>query len=229
MRTTSFIGVLLLVVASAQATTTQYVTVQVETDGQTYSQQFNIDTPLTRAAILGTGDGSVTFTSLNWAFEHDPQVDLRFEVVAGSSPSTITISSMVVGFAPLSNPQAVATSSLTLTGNSNGASLTGLFAGQNAYRATYNGSTDWAYLNGSFSTGSWTSQTVSGRQPTVGLFTINDTLTSIQSEYKFTLSAFDQASGTSTFYVQPVPEPLTMIAFGMGIAGVGGYIRRRLQ
>lgn len=35
------------------------------------------------------------------------------------------------------------------------------------------------------------------------------------------------AGGTSTVTVSPVPEPMTMIAVGMAVAGLGGYIRKR--
>ena len=50
-------------------------------------------------------------------------------------------------------------------------------------------------------------------------------------EFALTSTAnFDQfAQGTWSLQTEtsPVPEPLTMLAVGMGIAGLGGYIRRR--
>ena len=41
------------------------------------------------------------------------------------------------------------------------------------------------------------------------------------------LYSWDGATSTGT--LSPVPEPLTMIAVSMGIAGLGGYIRRRTR
>jgi hypothetical protein len=114
----------------------------------------------------------------------------------------------------------------------NGATLTGLESGGNAYRAIYNGGTSWTSLNSSFAfTKPYDSQAQSDRDPASGMGLIPDTLTSIQSEYSFTLSANDQASGTSVFNVQDpaVPEPLTFVGVLTGLAGLGGYVRSRTK
>lgn len=168
---------------------------------------------------------------LTWCEDEDPRISLHFSVTAGSSPTTFTISSSVVSFAPIANPEAVASSSLTLTDtNGNGASLTGLEGGGKSFRAIYNGGVTWVRLNSSFSDSvPYDGQIVSDRYPISGFQIISDTLTSIESEYKFTLSAFDEASGTSTFNVQPIiPEPITVLSVGTGIAGLLQYARRRL-
>jgi hypothetical protein len=65
-------------------------------------------------------------------------------------------------------------------------------------------------------------QVESNREPICAMGDMADTLTSIQSEYQFTMSANGQASGTSTFDVQPVPEPLTTFAFRQGWRDLAG-------
>ena len=224
-------GSLAFVLTSPVRGTTGYpITLTVQSGSNSVTEVF--DQPVVTGDsvdVYASGNLIAKVNELESPSDSDPIANLYFDVQAESTDTTFTISSSVVNFSAITNPQAVASSSLTLTDDEgDGATLTGLEIGGKAYRAIYNGSVSWAYLNSNYSfADSFDSQTENDRNPASGFTVIPDTLSSIQSEYSFTLSANDEASGTSTFSVQPVPEPLTMIAVGMGIAGLGGYVRRR--
>jgi hypothetical protein len=158
--------------------------------------------------------------SLNFVEDFDPYIRLNFAVTAGGSDTTFTLNSTVVSFATLTNPLAYASAGLTLTGDDNGATATGLYAGGKNYQAIYNGSSVYGNLVNSFSVGN-TTATLSERLPTSGWQTIPGSVSSIQSQFKFTLSAADSASGTSRFEVM-VPEPATL-----AILGLGGLLLRK--
>jgi hypothetical protein len=234
LRDVLIIGSLAFMLASpAHGTMTYPVTLTVQSGSETVSEVFtqSIDTQV--EVLSGSGSCIATILQLNNTVDQDPAVNLRFSVVAGSTDTTFTFSSPVVNFDAISGPSAVTSSSLTLTdSDGDGATLTGLESGGTAYKAIYNGGTVWATLNPSYSFATpYDSQAESNRDPLGGMGTIPDTLTSIQSEYSFTLSANDQASGTSMFSVnsQVVPEPLTFAAVLTGLAGLGGYVRNRTK
>jgi hypothetical protein len=228
-------GVIAMFAPSAQANLSYPVTFSVQCGTELVQQDFSQSVSSQVEILDPAGRCVAKVFELNWDYAGDPSVNLHFSVQAGDMDTTFTVSSSVVSFAALPNPQAVASSSLTLTDtDGNGATLVGLEGGNKSYKAVYNGNVAWASLNDGFSvTDPFDGYTESDRQPTNRLQTITDTLTSIQSEYSFTLSAWDEASGTSTFNVNPpvippaVPEPLTMIAVLMGLAGVGRYVRER--
>ena len=159
-----------------------------------------------------------TLTSLTVTIETDPQVALGFAVVALEGLDTaFTITTTAVPFAALSNPDAYATASITVTDrNDNGASATGLHTGTKSYEARYNG-LPWADLVDPVNAGPKDSETGLERRPAFppDIFeTISDSVSSIEAEYKFTLSAGDAASGTSKFEV--IPEPATLLLLGLG-------------
>jgi probable HAF family extracellular repeat protein len=54
-----------------------------------------------------------------------------------------------------------------------------------------------------------------------------DQALAINDEGQIVGDGYNSLTGETAFLLTPVPEPLTMIAVGMGIAGLGGYIRRR--
>ncbi len=170
-------------------------------------------------------DGSID--SLKLTVNADPEVGIEFGVRAGSSTTTFDILSTdtdVVTFDPLVNPTAYASAGITLTDRATaGATITGLFDGGKTHQARYNGSIVFANLVEGFSIGSGT-LTASEAKPLSGSQIINSTLTSIESEFYFTLSARDSASGTSTFEV--APEPATLCLLGFGALSV---IRRKKQ
>jgi hypothetical protein len=151
-------------------------------------------------------------TSLKLTMDVDPEVGIEFGVRAGSSATTYSFLSDVVYFSPLVNPTATASAGITLTdrGPTAGATITGLFPGGKTHQARYNSSIVFANLVSGFSipSGTLTASEASGS------VNIIDTLTSIESEFYFTLSARDSASGTSTFSV--VPEPATIALLGLG-------------
>jgi hypothetical protein len=157
-----------------------------------------------------------TINSLSVSVDEDPAVSLVIGVTAGPSDTNFTITSSTVAFPTIALPQAFATAGITVTDNdSNGATVTGLFAGGKVYEARYDG-VAWADLIGQLTADVDSSNTESARRPGTGREAIPVSVSSIQSEYKFTLSANDSASGTSRFDVVPEPATLALLAAGLG-------------
>ena len=166
------------------------------------------------STLLGTVD------AVSALYKADPFVALGVAVTAGPEGSTFTITSATVAFDSVTNPQAYADVSLTLTDNNgDGASLTGLYPGGNAYEANYTGSSGpvtWTTLEGSFTADPAGENTIKDRDPVVAgsSLLISDTLYSIQSQYSFSLTPYDSASGTSHFEITPEPATLSLLALG---------------
>ncbi len=166
--------------------------------------------------------GSSTLENLTLKIDSDPEVGIEFGLRAGSLATTYSVLSEIVVFDPLVNPTAYASAGVTLTDRySDGASILGLFGNNKVHQARYNSTSVFANLVNGFSIVGGT-LTNSEAKPPVGNETIFDTLTSIESEFWFKLSARDSASGTSTFVV--VPEPATICL--MGIAGLA-FLRKQ--
>jgi len=147
----------------------------------------------------------------------DPWVSIEFGVRAGAIPTTFSIVSSVENIQPAYiNPAAAATASITLTDRSQsaaGADITGLFDGK-IYQARFNGTNAFANLVDSYSfTRSGLNLSSTSEQSTGDSF-ITGTVSSIDSEVRFILSAYDSASGTTDFVV--TPEPATMALLGLG-------------
>jgi hypothetical protein len=213
-----------LVVASASPVLADViVTIKCTSGQQTATQDFLIqcgpessDWTLSEPIALIGADGVLgTITELSYQSNSDPFVNLQFAVQAGNTDTTFDITSAVVSFTALNNPWAYASAGVTLTGDSDGATITGLLDGGSVYQATYNSSTVFASLVSGFTIPADQTVTQPGRYPASGTVTIPTSVSSIQSEFKFTLSALDQASGTSRFEVV-VPEPATISLLVLG-------------
>ena len=183
--------------------------------------------------LMGSTGVIGTVDAMTVGFDADPGVSLSFALTAGASDTTFTSSSSIVSFSPIAGPTAYASAGTTVTDtNSNGASLTGLYAGGKAYKFMYNSpSVDWAYLVNSSAAGADMTSVTNDRMPATGRVVIPASIFQIQSQYHFTVSAFDQVSGTSYFYIgEPVPEPGTMMLMGTAaLMMTGVVIRRRMK
>ncbi len=200
-------------------------------NGDTYS--WSLPDPVDLYSSTQPGLLLATIGGLSISLETDPFVALGFNVTAGAAPANFTISSAVVPVAPpINNGLAFATAGITLTESSpyDGASLTGLFPGSKTYEAQYNGASSvFADLVPSLSvpplglTGTATEKYPLG----VGTRTVIPGLvTDMQSQFKFTLSALDQASGTSIFDII-VPEPSSIGLAMFGLVGALWHVARR--
>ena len=156
--------------------------------------------------------------SLNQAFltvVGDPQIALGFAVTAGAADTTVTITSTILSFDPLVNPDGAASAGVTLTegGSNPPATLVGL-AGDlgSAYAAYYNVPPGTVFAE--FVPSLTTNTTTSDSGNTGGWVLISDTVSSMQAEYSFVLSAGDLASGTSNFLIVPEPAGLALLALG---------------
>jgi hypothetical protein len=220
MTSTSLTGITIRVSDGQDAGEMTWLLQPSQTDGDRYG--WSLSEPV---AIMSGGRILATVTALGVDIDVDPQVDLKFAVTAGTSAQRVTISSAVVPFSAIASPLAYATAAVTVTDNdANGATLTGVYTGSKAYRASYNAApVDWAYLVDPVTVAPDFSGIGMQRQPATGRLVIPATLTSIQSEFDFWLSANDQASGTSRFDV--VPEPATLVLLALG--GMGVLIGRR--
>jgi len=227
----------LLLAAALPAQANVIVTVNCTAGGLSGSRDFQIECnggavnwelPNNNNADIGIMAGDVrlaTLQGLSIQSDYEPYINLRFSVEASGTDTTFDINSAVVSFDPLLNPQAYASAGVTLTSDSDGATITGLFPGGKNYQARYNGTSVYANLVDGFAISGNKTLTNSDRQPASGYGPISGTLSSIQSEFNFTLSALDQASGTSRFEVVPEPATLTLVAFGL-MAGLARRFRR---
>jgi hypothetical protein len=170
--------------------------------------------------------GSLDAASLS--LNSDPNVSLAFAVTAGGADTTFSISSPIVSFGALTNPQGFATAGITLTDNDgNGASFTGLFPGPKGYQAQYNGrSAVFTNLISPITAGpDAATATTSERFPVTGTTVVPGVVNDIESQWFFVLSANDSASGTSRFNV--VPEPSSMVLAVLGFVGLVAWGWRR--
>ncbi len=156
-------------------------------------------------------------------FQQDPQVILNIGVVAGAAATNFTISSALVSYGAIPNSIATASAGLSVTDrNGNGATLTGLYGGSNAYLAQYNGyvpgGSTFTTLVGPIAAGAFLTGSGSGNAGPTNIGTTSD----MSAQWSFTLSARDSATGTSTYIITPAPG-------SMALLGVGGLLigRRR--
>lgn len=166
-------------------------------------------------AIIG-GTGREVIATLNEGevlFRSDPVINLGFAVQAGDAQTTFTIQSALLAFPALLNPTGQASAGITLTDfDGTGAVLNGLGPAGGAYLAQYNG-----FVPGGTTFAEGIAQMLAdpfdivdanintGVQPIVGL------VSSMSSQFSFTLSANDLAAGTSTFEIVPEPASLLLI------------------
>ncbi len=175
-------------------------------------------------SITGNTTGKVLAT-LNpdgdtWGYSYfsDPQVTLNFAVQAGGANTVVMIGSALLSFPTISNAQAQASAAFSLTDtNGTGATLTGLAPGGGAYLADYNGfapgGTHFASSIPAMAVGAFGTTNASDNVPAVG-YTAIGAASDMSSLVHFSLSAFDLASGTSTFVI--IPEPASLALLGLG-------------
>lgn len=161
------------------------------------------------------------------------QVSLNFLVVAGQLDTAFSISSAVFDFDPIPGALGRASAGITVTDlNGDGVHLTGGHAGgTRSYRAMVNPlgpSMLFSNLVGNVALGSGASVTSSEIFPLpIGAYSDSNqqstrlgTVSSMQSDFAFSLSALDVAAGTSVFDLI-TPEPATM-AFCLTLAALCG-------
>ena len=166
--------------------------------------------------IFALTDASVTIFA-------DPSVALNFNVIAGMQNTVFTVNSAVLSFAPLANSVGRATAAVSVTDlTGDGATFTPWAGG--AYRSYYNGGANnfQNLVDSPIVAGPFSSASSSDTFPAIGYQNIGTTLTDIESEWQFTLSAGDLASGTSEFEVIPAPASVAL-----GLTALVGLRRRR--
>lgn len=155
-------------------------------------------------------------------------VATSFAVTAGNSATNFQISSGEVFLPVKFNPQGRASSGLTVTDNTgNGASVTGNRPGGTAFSAHYNGLAPAGTAFSNLIAGPLSEPNAFGSESTSQSFPVAPgvfapivaNVTSISSLWDFTVTANDQASGTSVFVLVPAPASLALMGMGGLITG----------
>lgn len=170
-------------------------------------------------------EAGVTIASFNGGsvrIVNDPVIQLNFSVSAGTLDTNFVISSPLLSFPTIDLAEGRATAGVSVTDtDGNGATISP--NGQpGLYMSHYNGLlpggtlfTD--LLNGPVTAGAFDSATDSESFPGAGAFTdIAGPVSDMSSRFAFTLSANDEASGTSSYEIVPIPTPGALALLGVG-------------
>ncbi|BCW98566.1 MAG: hypothetical protein KatS3mg024_1393 [Armatimonadota bacterium] len=157
----------------------------------------------------------------------DPVVSIGFAIIAPNTTVSYTITSAIVGFAPLVNPPAVASAAITVTdSDGNGAVASPLFAGGTKFfEAVSNVGVYANLITGPLTAAPYASAVASDAMPSMGYGSVVGTVTTIQTAFSFNITANDQVSGTGVFVV--IPEPGGLAALATGLAGFAAVVLRR--
>ncbi len=187
-----------------------------------------LDTPVEisiGADTLGTLNSARLYTIA------DPVINLDFTVSSSSSGSNFTITSSVLNFSSIPNAEANATAEVTVTDTGTNGVLINKTTGGKLYNASYNGSTSFKDLLGDAMVPvSGTSTVIQEDYPLpAGTFEpLTGAVSSMQAKFAFWLGGDDQAVATSTFTVNPVPEPAGATVALIGLLGLA-LARRRVR
>ncbi|HZW09425.1 MAG TPA: hypothetical protein VFF69_05930 [Phycisphaerales bacterium] len=158
----------------------------------------------------------------------DPVINMNFNVQAANQNTVFTVSSGLLSFPTINGAVGAASAGVTVTDvNGDGATLAP--DGSEIYRAHYNGQIPGGtlfttLLESPVSAGAFQSASATDEYPGGGNFVaIGDPVTSMSARWSFTVSAFDMASGSSTFIVVPAPAGAAVL----GLAGLAIARRRR--
>jgi hypothetical protein len=216
------------VVLRIQATNAQGTgSVDVMYNAQNYNRTtdtYNWEAAEPMSIMNSSGQVIATLAEASEMIIGDPVINLNFLVIAGNADTTFTITSALLSFPAM--PGAVATASAQIGStdlDGNGVTVTGQYAGNTkGYRADYNGlvpgGTNFAELVDNQAGAAFTSNIRSETRPQAGIGNVVD----MSSQFQFTVSANDQASGTSIYVVTPEPASLALLALGGLVA-----LRRR--
>lgn len=159
----------------------------------------------------------------------DPVVQVNFSVSAGSLMTSFTINSPLLSFGTIDNAVGRASAGVTVT-DTDGDGATVAAAGQPAlYLSQYNGFVPGGTLfadliSGPVMAAAFDSATANASSPGGGNFSpIGDPVSDMSARYRFTLTANDEASGTSTYEIVPAPGTIALL----GLGGLLAARRRR--
>lgn len=152
----------------------------------------------------------------------DPVVQLNFAVTAGSIMTTFTISSPTLSFATINQAEGRASAGVTVTDNDGDGASVSLNGMPGLYTSRYNGAPPGGtlfadLLPNAVMAGAFASNSANDSSPGGGAFSpIGPAVSDMSSRYRFSLSANDDASGTSTYEIRPVPAPGAIALMGLG-------------
>jgi hypothetical protein len=174
----------------------------------------NSDTQEVMGTIKASG------TSMAMLASGGPVVVLRFAITSGGLETDFKITSELMEFGQINPAQGWSSVGLTVTdGDGNGAFMGGLNAGGGIFATAYNGGFDGGgttfaeFLPGGGPLDPF--GTVAVSDATDGWLDIGGPVWDMQSQFYFSLTANDMASGTSTFVI--VPGPTSLLAMGAGL------------
>lgn len=190
---------------------------------------------------LGKTGGYLQYLTIS--LDGDPQVNVQFSVVAGTTTTNFVITPTMgypaelndlVSFPTMAHATAQASAGISVTDrNGDGATATGGF-GNFFYKALYNNAAGpYTYadllaggVNGAIGTihaDAGGSKTQWDETAWMNIYNVSD----ISAQFAFSLTPGDSAAGTSTFKVLAAPEPGSVVAMLTGFVGLASFVNRR--